>query len=158
MPDKPEFDARTEKNLKTLHPKAAEKAREFLRACHAFLAPLPAYEGVEVRIVDGSRTYEEQNALHAQGRTKPGQIVTNARGGSSWHNFRVAFDIGVFKKGKYLGESTLYKRLGEIGESVGLEWGGHWESITDMPHYQYKTGLTIAQARARVKAGKSVIA
>jgi peptidoglycan L-alanyl-D-glutamate endopeptidase CwlK len=149
---KPEFDSRTEKNLKTLNPKAASKARDLLRSCAA------KFPDFEVRIVDGSRTYEEQNALYAQGRTKPGHIVTNAKGGQSWHNFGIAFDIGVFKGGKYLGESSLYAKVGAVGKMLGLEWGGDWATIIDQPHFQLKTGLTLAQARARVKAGKDVTA
>ena len=41
---------------------------------------------IKIRIVQSLRTIEEQNELFAQGRTKPGKIVTNAKGGSSYHN------------------------------------------------------------------------
>jgi hypothetical protein len=65
------------------------------------------------------RSFAEQDALYAQGRTKPGKIVTKARGGFSNHNFGVAFDIGVFKGGSdpekaktFVPESPLYKVIG----------------------------------------------
>ena len=69
---------------------------------------------------------------------RAGQIVTNARGGYSNHNFGLAFDVGVFDGGRYLGESPLYKVVGALGRSLGLEWGGDWRSIQDEPHFQLR--------------------
>ena len=56
-----------------------------------------AQNGIIIKVISGLRTYDEQNGLHAKGRTTPGKIVTNARGGYSNHNFGIAFDIGVFE-------------------------------------------------------------
>jgi len=112
--------------------------------------------GLDVRIISGTRTYKEQDALYAKGRTAPGSRVTNAKGGYSNHNFGIAFDIGLFQGASYLGESRHYRTLGAIGESVGLEWGGRWKTFTDDPHYQLKTGMTLAQMRALVEAGKPI--
>jgi peptidoglycan L-alanyl-D-glutamate endopeptidase CwlK len=50
---------------------------------------------IAVRIVQGLRTIEEQNVLYAQGRTKPGNIVTNAKSGSSYHNYGLAIDFAI---------------------------------------------------------------
>jgi peptidoglycan L-alanyl-D-glutamate endopeptidase CwlK len=145
------FDARSERNLRTLLPQAEAAAREFLAAV------LDADIGA--RIVVGSRTFAEQDALYAQGRTKPGPIVTRARGGQSLHNFGIAWDIGIFdEKGAFLPESPLYEKAGRIGKRLGLEWGGDFEGFVDLPHFQIKTGLTLAQIRQRVKAGKSLFA
>jgi peptidoglycan L-alanyl-D-glutamate endopeptidase CwlK len=135
---------RTEKNLKTLSDKTQVLARRFIKEINA---QTPA--GVEFRIIDGSRTWAEQDALYAQGRSKPGDVVTNARGGQSLHNFGIAFDVGVFINGVYQGESAWYDKAGPIGEKVGLEWGGRWKSPVDKPHYQLKTGLSLAQLRQR---------
>lgn len=151
------FDPRTEKNLATLLPKAQVIARQFMERAVAELKP----RGCDVRIISGSRTYKEQDALYAQGRTVAplgkSHIVTNARGGQSNHNFGIAFDIGIFEGGRYLEESPLYRQLGPIGEACGLEWGGRWKTITDEPHYQVPTGLTLAQLRIRVAAGKPIL-
>ena len=84
----PQFDPQSEKNIKTLVAKAQEKARTFLQGVRD--------AGINAKIIDGSRTFEEQDALFAIGRTKPGHVVTNARGGFSNHNFGVAWDIGIF--------------------------------------------------------------
>jgi len=147
------LDERTERNIATLHPKAQERAREFMRA----VIPIMAQRGAVVKIISGTRSYAEQDALYAKGRTAPGPEVTKARGGYSNHNFGVAWDIGIFKGGKYLEDSPLYRECGQIGKSLGLEWGGDWKSIKDEPHYQVPTGLTMAELRARVAAGKSVL-
>jgi len=144
------IDARSEANIATLEPKAQEAARRWLLAC------LEA--GLRIKIIDGSRSYEEQNALYAKGRSLPGPVVTNARGGYSWHNFGVAWDFGIFgPSGEYIDDGPDYTRAGQIAESQGLEWGGRWTSIVDRPHVQLKTGLTLAEMRDRVAAGKAVV-
>lgn len=143
------FDARSEEKIATLIPRAREAARQWLARCLA--------EGINVKIICGLRTYQEQDELYAQGRIKPGPKVTNARAGFSWHNFGVAWDFVVFDAhGQPQWDSTQMKRCGEIGEELGLEWGGRWTSPQDTPHLQLKTGLTLAEARQRVKDGKPV--
>ena len=143
------FDARSEEKIATLIPRAREAARQWLARCLA--------EGINVKVICGLRTYQEQDELYAQGRIKPGPKVTNARAGFSWHNFGVAWDFVVFDAhGQPQWDSTQMKRCGEIGEELGLEWGGRWTSPQDTPHLQLKTGLTLAEARQRVKEGKSV--
>ena len=143
------FDMRTEMNLMTLHPKAQEAARKFMKQVLA--------AGITVRIISGTRTYAEQNALYRRGRYgNPGPRVTNARGGQSNHNFGIAWDIGIFRNGIYLGESPLYKKAAEIGIVAGVEWGGNWVSFPDQPHYQMITGLPISVVRERFENGQSV--
>ena len=143
------FDARSEENIATLIPRAREAARQWLGRCLA--------EGISVKIICGLRTYQEQDQLYAQGRTKPGPKVTNAPAGYSWHNFGVAWDFVVFDAhGQPQWDSPQMKRCGEIGEELGLEWGGRWTSPQDTPHLHLKTGLTLAEARQRVREGKAV--
>jgi peptidoglycan L-alanyl-D-glutamate endopeptidase CwlK len=142
------FDERSEKNIATLHPDAQAWAREFLRRVLA--------SEIQVKIIAGLRTYEEQNALYAKGRTKPGSIVTKVKGGYSLHNFGIAWDIGVFNGSKYLEKSPLYDKAGEIGRNMGLEWGGDWKSFVDKPHFQCKTGKTLAQLRKLHESGQPI--
>ncbi len=138
------FDERSEKVLKTLVPKAEQQARLFLQKLHD--------ANIAARLIGGTRTYAEQDALFAQGRTKPGNIVTRARGGFSNHNFAIAWDIGIFDGGDYLEDSPLYARAGKIGRDLGLEWGGDWKTIHDEPHFQCRTGKTLADLRDLVRA------
>ena len=148
------FDERTERNIATLHLRAQQKAREFME----LVVPLMKSKNVDVRIISGLRTYAEQQALYDQGRTKPGPIVTKARPGFSNHNFGTAWDIGLFEGKKYLTNSPLYKEVGEISRSLGLTWGGDFKSFKDYPHYEVKTGLTLAQMRERVAQKKDIFA
>ena len=126
--DDPFFDTRTNKLLNTLEP-------EVKRLAHRHLYQLRRL-GIDARIISGTRTYQEQNEIYAQGRTKPGSIVTKAKGGYSNHNFGIAYDIGIFTNGGkiYLSESPLYNQAGGVGMKVGLEWGGSWKSFKDLPH------------------------
>jgi peptidoglycan L-alanyl-D-glutamate endopeptidase CwlK len=149
------FDLRTEGNIQTLQPKAQVKAREFMKAVQDTLGS----ESVVFKIISGTRTYAEQNALYAQGRTRfPGPIVTRARGGQSNHNFGVAWDIGVFVGGQYVPESDLYKKAGKIGRDLGLEWGGDWKSLQDEPHFQAVPEKELAATRTRFEAGDAIFA
>jgi peptidoglycan LD-endopeptidase CwlK len=146
-----QFDPRTEVNILTLHLKAQRAARIFLRKV--------IDSGITARILSGTRTYAEQDKLFRQGRFgNPGARVTNARGGQSNHNFGIAWDIGVFQGGKYLGESPLYKEAALVGlEGSGLEWGGNWSSFQDRPHYQLATGLSTSLVRAKFEKGEPYV-
>ncbi len=146
------MDARSSKAVATLLPSVQPKFTAFYEAANKAMAA----HGLSVRFISGTRSYEEQTALYAKGRTAPGPKVTNAKAGESFHNFQIAVDTGIFKGKTYLPESPAYSWLGPIGEALGLEWGGRW-STPDKPHFQYKTGLTMAQMRAKVAAGEAVV-
>jgi len=134
------FDNRSESNIITLIPKAQIMARRFLQLIKTF--------NKDVRIISGTRTYEEQDALFAQGRTKPGPIVTKAKGGQSNHNFGIAWDIGLFDTdGSYNENDDDYILLAQnILPNFNIEWGGNWHSFKDFPHYQLQAVSDSASA------------
>lgn len=99
--------------------------------------------GHPMRIVEGYRSKERQDELYAQGRTKPGKIVTNARGGESFHNYGVAVDL-VFRKEGYNAPEALWKTFGTVAKSAGFEWGGDWK-FKDYPHLQMLLGHSIEE-------------
>lgn len=150
------FDPRTEENIASLVPKAQRAARQFLVACKAF--------PYTVKILSGGRTYAEQTAIYAQGRSKPGKIVTNAPAGSSNHNFGIAFDVGIFSGTKYFTgatkiENDAYLNLRKLTKPAVLEldWGGDWKSSKDYPHYELHTGMTTRQVRASLESGTAYV-
>jgi peptidoglycan L-alanyl-D-glutamate endopeptidase CwlK len=144
------FDPGSERNIRTLAPAVQALARRFLSAVTA--------AGIPARVISGTRTYAEQNALYRQGRFgDKGRRVTQARGGQSNHNFGLAWDIGIFRNGSYLGESPFYRQAAEIGMVPELEWGGQWKTFTDLPHYQLRTGRPIAIARQRFESGLTYV-
>lgn len=153
-----EVDARSEKVIAALLPPVQPLARALVQKS--------ASNGIRIRVLSGLRTYAEQDALYAQGRSAPGKVVTNARGGHSNHNFGIAFDVGVFEGAKYLGDSPKYKAVGVLAMELGLEWGGNWKTIVDQPHFQLRPdwagGLSekqmLAELRARVADGAPVFA
>jgi peptidoglycan LD-endopeptidase CwlK len=151
-----EVDPRSEKNIATLLPEVQPVARALVQKA--------ALSGIRIKIISALRTFAEQDELFAQGRTKPGKKVTNARGGFSNHNFGIAFDVGVFEGNKFLPESVKYKAAGVLGSDLGLEWGGNWTTIVDQPHFQLRPSwaaeLTeremLAELRNRRAAGTPV--
>lgn len=150
------YDPRSEKNIVTLILPAQELARNFMKIATAQFS-------FKVSILSGTRTYAEQNALYAQGRTAPGKIVTNARGGQSNHNFGLAWDVGIFEAGgRYMtgskaSDNKAYADLAALvkPQLAGLEWGGDWKAIKDAPHYQLNVGASgVKEMRGIFEAGK----
>jgi len=144
---------RTIENLGSLNKKALAKLEPFLTEAEAAMAK----EGVNIEVISGLRSWAAQSALYAQGRTKPGRIVTKAPPGSSWHNYGLAIDLGLFKNGVYLDERNpafadkLYAKIGAIAAKHGVEWAGNWKSFTETPHFQVTFGLTLKEARIRME-------
>ncbi len=112
------------------------------------LVNLSLAAGDSVRSTQGLRTIDEQNALYAQGRTAPGNIVTNARGGRSYHNFGLAIDIAPIVNGAVNPREAPTARTVGIGIALGWEWGGNWTTIVDRPHFQMTGGRTLDQLNA----------
>ena len=149
------LDKRSERNIKTLLPCGQRMARKVIMVAKQLR--------LDAKIISGTRTYAEQDALYAQGRSVEGTVVTNAKGGQSNHNFGVAVDVGLFAaNGRYMtgansGDEGAYRRLGQaVGQSHGqtIAWGGNWRSSKDYPHYEVAHGLSIAQLRGQFERGE----
>lgn len=129
------------RQIDDLHPVVALKCRQFKAACE--------HAGIDILITSTYRDNESQTALYAQGRTKSGPKVTNAKGGQSWHNYRLAFDFVPIVNGKAAWSDTaLFTQCGQIAESVGLEWAGRWKKFNEMAHCQYTNGLSLADLQS----------
>lgn len=123
--------------LAKIHPELREKAIKLIEAA--------AKENILLLVTQSLRTKEEQDALFAQGRTKPGNKVTNCAGMSGPHTWGTAFDICIYVDkdhdmvvdGNEINWSDpRYARVGAIGKSLGLKWGGDFKSLMDMPHFE----------------------
>lgn len=88
----------------------------------------------EIKIVSVLRTFKEQDRLYAQGRTAPGNIVTNAQAGQSYHNYGLAFDFMFPDDPAYQSPRERWERVGRAGEKLGLYWGGNFG---DLGHFEY---------------------
>lgn len=128
---KNQHDVRVDRSK--LHPWLDYKLSLLLKGC--------AKKGIYLIVTEGFRTKEYQDELYAKGRTKPGKIVTNARGStySSQHMWGIAFDIAI-NDSKLLYDTKTIKKVAKIAKSskVGLAWGGDWKSIVDTPHFYLK--------------------
>jgi len=117
------------------------------------LISLAADKGINVVITADFRSAEEQDELYAQGRTADGDIVTNAKGGESYHNYGLAIDFALMNINgeviwdmEYDGNGNSkddWSEVVEIAKSLGFEWGGDWISFKDYPHFQMDFGLSI---------------
>lgn len=127
------MDAVSEQRLALVHPRLRDKV-------YAAMAAMAA-KGTYFRVAQGLRTYAEQDALYAQGRSTPGHRVTNARGGYSNHNFGCAVDCFPFLTGasgeiNFDANTQQFKAMVSSLKAQNLTWGGAWETIPDAPHFQ----------------------
>ena len=109
--------------------------------------------GIDLLVTSTYRDNASQDALYAQGRTAPGRIVTNAKAGQSFHNFRCAVDVVPIRSGKPVWDSKdpVWKTVGRLGKAAGLEWAGDWKRFKEYAHFQYTGGLTLAQLQQGAK-------
>lgn len=121
---------------------------------------LATQHNLPVLITQGLRTWAEQDALYAQGRTTPGTIVTNARGGHSHHNFGLAVDVcpdDLSKDGLQLDwniNHPAWQTLLATAPSFGLAEGAQWRSFPDNPHfYPSEIPATCAQLAQLYEGG-----
>lgn len=137
---KKEHDIRIDRTK--LHPWLDYRMGILLKKC--------AKKGLYLIITEGFRSKEYQDSLYAKGRTKPGKIVTNAKGStySSQHMWGIAFDIAI-NDSKLLYDTATIKKVAAIAKKIGLGWGGDWTSIVDTPHfYLTKWGSTTSKLKA----------
>jgi D-alanyl-D-alanine carboxypeptidase-like protein len=143
------FDKKTEALISQLHPEVQPLVREHL------IRIMDADPGVEVRLFETYRSYDESNKYRAQG------VYPAAKGGESRHNFRVAYDLAFFdpKTGKQIkdGNDIAVRMAGRIGKEVGLTWGGDFTGKQfDPSHFELNRGINIRTMRERYETGKDV--
>lgn len=151
------------RSISDLHPAARRRVADFLEACDE--DPWLQANGITVILTSTLRDHAAQADLYAQGRTKPGKIVTRAKPGQSWHNWGLAADVLPLRHGKPVWGTSgdgidddpsdddrddleVWQRLGAIGKYCGLEWAGDWKEFREFPHFQYTGGLTLADLQA----------
>lgn len=158
-------DKISEDRVLKLHPRIRTEVKELIEKAETQFPPK-----IAIRIVQGYRTIQEQNDLYAIGRTKPGKKVTNAKGGSSFHNYGLAIDFALMydKDGNGTWETLSWDTRADfdndksidwlevvkIFEAAGYQWGGKFSTITDMPHLQKTFGFKWQELLARHEVGQ----
>lgn len=119
-------------SLDELTPETREAAELFLKVAKD--------RGLRVYITETYRSQARQNHLYAQGRSRPGDVVTWTK--QSSHTDRTAFDIAQAVKGKEYSDDRFFQKCADIGREIGLEVGYDWNP-KDAPHFQFKAGTTL---------------
>lgn len=137
--------------INTTHPKVRDL---FLKAYQEAVRVTPV--GVHPFITEGLRSFQRSDELYAQGRTKPGPIVTNAKGGSSYHNYGLAVDFCLQIDGKtsWIVDKNWMKVVG-VFKKYGFKWGGDPNfGIYDAPHFEMTFGYKWKKLLELKNAGK----
>jgi len=155
-------DKITLERIKLLHPKLRSEVEHIYKS-----QIIPALSGsAYCRFAYTLRTFKEQDALYAQGRSimfdtkgKRLGIVTNAKGGQSIHNYGLALDIVLITNGKVASWDTAkdfdkdgkpdWMEIVEIFKNAGWTWGGDWKKFKDAPHFEKPLGYTWQQLLAK---------
>ena len=147
----------SEKRILTLHPLIRHEVLTIFNKANNEILTGKA----KARVTQAYRSIKEQNDLYAQGRTKAGKIVTNAKGGYSMHNFGLAFDFCLIVDGKYAvwdtrrdfdGDMTPdWMEFVRVFKEAGYEWGGDRQKFKDYPHLQKVFGKSTSDLRRAKK-------
>ena len=158
------IDTVSHKRIELLHP----KIRLEVRLLTDFVNTQILTGKARMRVTSTLRTFAEQTALYNQGRTTPGQVVTNAKAGQSNHNFGLSFDYALIVdvNGDGIYETTSWdtlkdydgdlvsdwKEVANLFKKHGFSWGGDWKSFKDYPHLEKTFNLSVKQCYARYLA------
>ena len=118
------------RDIDMLRPDVAANCHKWVERCKA--------AGLNVLVTQTVRDYEYQESLYALGRTKPGNIVTNAKT-PTFHALGagLAFDFCKNVKGHEYDDAAFFRKAAAIAKEMGFSWGGDWKSFVDTPHIQW---------------------
>ncbi|WP_432702990.1 M15 family metallopeptidase [Lysinibacillus sphaericus] len=121
------------RDLGELLPVAQTACRLLFQECYK--------DGIQnIFVTETYRSQARQNYLYAQGRTRPGKVVTWTL--KSNHTSRLAWDIAVAPPKPLYDVDTLTK-VGAIARKLGITWGGDWARRIDRPHFEVKPNWKI---------------
>lgn len=120
-------------DLNSLHPYFRDKIVELIHLCKK--------QGIELAVVESFRTHAKQSEYFGMGRK-----YTRSKGGKSKHQYGLAVDVvPVVDSIAVWDNTTLWKRIGVIGEKLGLRWGGRWRAPYDPAHFEWAGGISTYQ-------------
>ena len=121
------------RDISLLRPDVEANCRKWIEVCKE--------NGLNVLITSTVRDDEYQRSIYAQGRTKPGSIITQLET-PTFHKegIGLAFDFCKNVRGHEYDDLDFFKQAGEIAKKIGFSWGGDWKSFVDRPHIQWDYG------------------
>jgi len=141
-------DTISQSRLLTLHPKVRDDFKLFIEEAEKGL-------DIKLRITSALRSFAIQEELYSQGRTKKGNIITNAKPGSSFHNYGLAVDL-VRMDGANADWSFDLSKLLPYADKYGIDWGGNWKKFKDYPHFEKTLGNTWKSLLSKYNAKKFI--
>lgn len=116
-------------DLESLHPYFRDKVLEMIRICRS--------KGIELAVVETYRTHAKQTEYKKMGRR-----YTRSKAGHSKHQYGLAVDIvPIIDSIPQWKNVRLWRKIGPIGEHLGLRWGGRWSRLYDPGHFEWTGGL-----------------
>lgn len=133
--------------LNTLHPYVKYLAKLFIKECNK--------ENIEVKIISTYRTIDEQDELYNLGRSIPGVIITNIKGGHSHHNYGLAFDaLPVIDGNTTKDREDILNKMGIIAKTLGLNWGGELkDGFYEPEHFEWPGEFSIPKTKSSKRRG-----
>ncbi len=126
------------RDIDRLRPDVAANCRAWLELCRA--------AGLLVLVTGTVRDDEYQRYCYDRA-PQPRRTPAFTESGPE-----LAFDFCQNIKGQEYSDATFFQRAGELGERVGFEWGGRWQSFPDRPHLQWSAGGKYTSAMVRAGA------
>lgn len=150
------MDKPTLQRIQLLHPKLRDEALQIYNECEQVLT------NYKVRFTYTLRTFQEQELIYSQGRTRPGAKVTNSPPGKSYHNYGLAIDICLLSPDGKMATWDIIKDFDNDGiadwqEVVNIfkkynwNWGGDFKSFKDYPHFEKTLGYSISSLLDKYK-------
>lgn len=132
-----------------LNSRSLDDLRADVRSNVKALLSLCKAKGLNVLITQTKRDNEYQAYLYAQGRTRPGSIITNSKT-TTFHGAGLAIDFCKNVKGHEYADKAFFQNVATIAKGLGFSWGGDWKGFPDFPHLQWDNGghYTTAMLRA----------
>jgi len=147
------MNTRTINHIQNLHPVLRADLTDSLLMLEAL--------DINVVITDSYRSFNVQDSLYELGRTKKGLKVTNAKGGQSFHNYGLAFDVALLDSSGNVDYDLFFDNKGnpsiqllDVVQVLAIkqfEWGGYWMK-KDLPHFQRSYGFSTSELFERTKA------
>ena len=131
-----------------LNSRSIDDLRSDVRANVETLLSLCRAQGLNVLITQTKRDNEYQAYLYAQGRTRPGSIITNSRT-TTFHGAGLAVDFCENIKGHEYDDVSFFQTVAIIAKAMGFSWGGDWKGFPDNPHLQWDDRGRYTTARLR---------
>lgn len=132
-----------------LNSRSLDDLRADVRANVETLLSLCKAQGMQILVTQTKRDNEYQAYLYAQGRTRPGSIITNSKT-TTFHGAGLAIDFCENVKGREYADAAFFQNVSIIAKAMGFSWGGDWKSFPDFPHLQWddRGRYTTAMLRA----------